>query len=184
MRTGDFFASYISTTGVARGSAVLDLGTGSGVCAIFAARQARRVVGVDINPAAVRCAAANALLNNLAEVLEIRQGDLYGPVDGERFDLIVFNPPFLFGTPASDLDHAWRSNDVAERFADGLDGHLNSGGQALILLSTWSDMTRFVAALDKRTLSLAVVAERSYYNERMVIVRIRPVRQEPAGAGS
>jgi release factor glutamine methyltransferase len=182
MRTGEFFASHISSTDVGRQSAVLDLGTGSGVCAIFAARQARRVVGVDINPAAVRCATANALLNNLQDVVDFRQGDLYAPVEGERFDLILFNPPFLFGTPASALDHAWRSNDVAERFADGLGRHLNSGGHALILLSTYSDMTRFVAALDKQNLSLAVVAERSYYNERLVIVRIQPVRQSSAGA--
>ena len=182
MRTGEFFASHISSMDLGRESAVLDLGTGSGVCAIFAARQARRVVGVDINPAAVRCATANALLNNLQDVVNFRQGDLYAPVQGERFDVILFNPPFLFGTPASDLDHAWRSNDVAERFADGLAAHLNPGGRALILLSTYSEMTRFITALDRKDFSLTVVAERSYYNERLVIVGIQPVPPSSAGA--
>ncbi len=184
MRTGEFFAFHISASDLSRESTVLDLGTGSGVCAIFAARRARRVVAIDINPAAVRCAAANALLNNLQSVMEVRQGDLYGPVDGERFDVILFNPPFLFGTPTSDLDQAWRSNDVAERFAEGLLRHLNPGGYALILLSTYSDMTRFVAALDQPHLSLAVVAERRYYNERLVIVRVELSRHSDGGLKS
>ncbi len=176
MRTGEFFASHISASDISRDSTVLDLGTGSGVCAIFAARQARRVLAIDINPAAVRCAAANALLNNLQTIMEVRQGDLYAPVGGERFDVILFNPPFLFGTPTSELDQAWRSNDVAERFAEGLVRHLNPGGYALILLSTYSDMTRFVAALDQPQLSAVVVAERRYYNERLVIVKVALTR--------
>jgi len=98
-RTGQFFASRIDSRLVSRESEVLDMGTGSGVCAVFAANHARRVVAVDINPAAVRCARINALLNNLDHKIEVRHGDLFAPVAGERFDLILFNPPFLCGTP-------------------------------------------------------------------------------------
>ncbi len=65
LRTGEFFASQIDSRLVGRDAEVLDMGTGSGVCAVFAARHARRVVAVDINPAAVRCAGINALLNHL-----------------------------------------------------------------------------------------------------------------------
>ncbi len=60
---------------------------------------ARRVVAVDINPAAVRCAQINALLNQLEQRIEVRRGDLFAPVAGERFDLVLFNPPFLRGAP-------------------------------------------------------------------------------------
>jgi len=56
LRTGEFFASQIDSKLVNRDSEVLDMGTGSGVCAVFAANHARRVVAVDINAAAVRCA--------------------------------------------------------------------------------------------------------------------------------
>ena len=55
-RTGAFLAAQLDATQVAADAEVLDMGTGSGVCAIFAARHARRVVAVDINPAAVGCA--------------------------------------------------------------------------------------------------------------------------------
>src|SRR5579862_4552080 len=64
-RTGEFLASQIDSRLVQRDWEVLDMGTGSGICAVFAARHARRVVAVDINAAAVRCAGINALLNHL-----------------------------------------------------------------------------------------------------------------------
>ncbi|HVT59851.1 MAG TPA: methyltransferase [Thermoanaerobaculia bacterium] len=114
----------------------LDLGTGSGVGAIFAARRGYRVVAVDVNPHAVRCARANALLQGLEERIEVRQGDLFAPVAGERFDLVLFNPPFFRGAPGDDLDAAWRSPDAIERFVAGLPAVLAPGGRGLVLLST------------------------------------------------
>src|SRR5687767_14697484 len=59
--------------------AVLDLGTGSGIGAVFAAQRGASVVAVDINPEAVRCARINALLNDLDERIEVRRGDLFEP---------------------------------------------------------------------------------------------------------
>ena len=112
-RTGEFLASQIDSRLVQRDWEVLDMGTGSGVCAVFAAKHARRVVAVDINPAAVRCAGINALLNHLEHKIDVRHGDLFAPVPGERFDLILFNPPFVQGAPRDDRDRAWRSNDIA-----------------------------------------------------------------------
>src|SRR5579864_1956262 len=66
-RTGEFLASTLDSNTVQRDFRVLDMGTGSGVCAIFAARHAARVVAVDINPAAVRCANINVLLNRVED---------------------------------------------------------------------------------------------------------------------
>ena len=116
LRTGAFFASRIDGRLVAADAEVLDMGTGSGVCALFAARHARRVVAVDINPGAVRCATVNALLNHLEARIELHHGDLFSPVAGRRFDLILFNPPFLAGAPKDARDAAWRSSDVPQTF--------------------------------------------------------------------
>ena len=77
--------------------AVLDMGTGSGIAAIAAARRGARVVAVDISTEAVRCARINVLLNRVDDRVEIRCGDLFEPVQGERFDLVLFNPPFYAG---------------------------------------------------------------------------------------
>jgi HemK-related putative methylase len=172
-RTGAFLAAQINSELVHGNMEVLDMGTGSGVCAVFAAMHARRVVAVDINPAAVRCAVINTLLNDLDHKIDVRHGDLFGPVRGERFDLVLFNPPFLRGTPRNDRDCAWRSNDVAERFAAGLALHLKPGGCALVLLSTFGDGRSFLEAFHNQGFEIAVHAERRFLNERLTVFRLR-----------
>jgi SAM-dependent methyltransferase len=72
----------------------LDLGTGCGVQALLAARHSEKVICVDRNPRAVAFASSNAKLNGLTNV-ECREGDLFEPVRGLLFDLIVSNPPFV-----------------------------------------------------------------------------------------
>ncbi|MGH9772993.1 MAG: methyltransferase, partial [Candidatus Acidiferrales bacterium] len=81
---------------------VLDLGTGCGALALYAASEARRVLGADINPRAVEFMLLNAALNGLPNV-EAFVGDRFEAVNGHRFDLILCNPPF-FLTPKSKLD--------------------------------------------------------------------------------
>lgn len=175
-RTGAFLATHLDERQVDPDTEVLDLGTGSGVCALFAARHARRVVAVDINAAACRCAGINARLNHLEHRIDVRHGDLFAPVRGERFDLIVFNPPFLRATPRNDRDRAWRSADVAERFAAELGEHLKPGGYALIVLSTFGDAEAFLEELRQRAFAISVLAERRFVNERLAIFRVEPAR--------
>ena len=172
LRTGEFFASQLQVDVIGSDSEVLDMGTGSGVCALFAAQHARRVVAVDINAAAVRCARINALLNNLEDRVDARHGDLYGPVAGERFDLILFNPPFIIGEPRNDRDRAWRATNVAERFAAGLGRHLKPGGAALLLLSTYGDAAAFLAPLLERGHRISRAAERCYLGERLTLYSV------------
>jgi methylase of polypeptide subunit release factors len=173
LRTGAFFADIIAAQRLGNDGDVLDLGTGSGVCAVFAARHARRVVAVDINRAAVRCAAINAQLNKLETRIECLQGDLFASVAGRRFDAIFFNPPFIVGAPVNPRDCAWRATDVAARFADGLQAHLTPDGRAYLLLSTYGDACAlFVDELLQRGYSLAVFATRRFVNERATILEV------------
>ena len=83
------------------GAVGLDLCTGSGVLAIAAARHGcRHVAAVDISRRAVAAAWCNARLNGVS-VQSVR-GDLFEPVRGRRFDLIVSNPPYV-PTPAGEI---------------------------------------------------------------------------------
>jgi len=75
---------------------ILDLGCGCGIQALHAARHGDVVVATDLNTRAVETTAFNALLNGIENV-EVRKGDLFGPVEGEAFDLILVNPPFVIG---------------------------------------------------------------------------------------
>jgi release factor glutamine methyltransferase len=177
-RTGEFLASLLDSNLVGGQDEVLDMGTGSGVGAVFAAKYARRVVAVDINPAAVRCAGINALINGVDGEIDVRHGDLFAPVHGEKFDLILFNPPFLRGAPTDDRDRAWRSSDVAERFAEGLREHLKPRGSALVLLSTFGDGGHYLNAFCEQSLGVSVFAERRFINERLTVFRVAPLESQ------
>lgn len=72
---------------------VLDLGTGTGICAVCLAKLGHEVVATDLSAAAVRCAKSNAARNGVR--FECYRSDLLGSVEG-RFDLIVFNLPYNF----------------------------------------------------------------------------------------
>ena len=176
-RTGEFLASQIDAGRIGCDWDVLDMGTGSGVCAVIAARYARRVVAVDINIAAIRCARVNAMLNHLEHRIDVRHGDLFTPLGGERFDLILFNPPFKLGTPRDDRDRAWRSNDIAARFAAGLADHLKPGGCALLVLSSFGDAPVFLGEFRQRGLDSTVLAERRFVNEKLAIFRLMPAKE-------
>ena len=176
--TGAFFASQLDSRLIAPDNSVLDIGTGSGVCALCAARHARRVMAVDINAAAVRCARVNVLMNQLEHKIDVLHGDLFAPVADQLFDLILFNPPFLRGVPRNDRDRAWRSSDVAERFAQGLSAHLTPSGSALVLLSTFGDAEAFLREFRVRGYEIAVHAERQFLAETVAIFRVRPPRHQ------
>jgi release factor glutamine methyltransferase len=165
LRSGEFLTQQLA--GLPAGTRVLDLGSGSGACGIVAARRGCSVTAVDINPAAVRCTRINALLNDV--VLDTRQGDLFEPVRGERFDLVLFNPPYYRGVPRDGLDHAWRSPDVIERFSLELGDHLSTGGHALLVLSSDGEQSAFLQALAANRCTYRAVAERDFRNEQMTV---------------
>ena len=180
MRTGAWFAGLLDGQLIGSDTTVLDLGTGSGIGALFAARHARQVLALDINPAAVNCARANALMHRVADRVEVCHSDLFAAAGARRFDLVLFNPPFLAGPPASDHDRAWRSVDVPERFAAQLHRHLRPGGQALLLLSSFGGAHRYLAALARHGCAAQPFAARHYYNERLVALSVRPAAAAPA----
>jgi len=151
----------------------LDMGTGSGIGAVFAARLGYRVTAVDINPEAVRCARINALQHHLEEQIEVRLGDLFDPVRSDRFDVVLFNPPFFRGQPRSALDAAWRSVDVPERFVAGLPAALPPAGVALLVLSTDGVQDAWLRAFSQSPLQVDVVARQHFGNEIMCVYGLR-----------
>ena len=117
--------------------AALDLGCGAGTLALLLAAHAERVVGADINPRAIEIGRFNAALNGIGNV-EFRCGDLYEPVQGERFDLIVSQPPYYPGGEKTFLHGGPRGDEIARRVVGGVAGLLCRDGRALIL-SSWPE---------------------------------------------
>ncbi len=171
-RTGEFLAQSLSPALIPIGSRVVDMGTGSGVVAISAAQWAKDVTAIDINPEAVRCASINALLNHAEERVRVLLGDLFAPVPEEKFDVVLFNPPYYRGTPRSEFERALHSNDIVERFTHQLRDHLAPNGCALILLSTDGDTPAFLELFRANRFTIEIVAERDLVNERLTLYRL------------
>jgi carbamoyltransferase len=115
--------------------AVLDLCTGSGVQALALAAQAERLVAVDLNPRAAALARLNAQLNGV-EDFDVRCGDLYAPLRGEQFDVIVANPPFVTSPYSSGpAYHAGGASGdrILRRVIQGWKRHLRQGGRAFAI---------------------------------------------------
>ena len=117
-----------------RVSSALDVGTGSGLLAILAARHCEQVVATDVTKRALAFARFNLAMNG-AENVELRLGDRYEPVQGELFDLIVCNPPFVV-SPATTLqyrDSGLPTDTISETTVRGAAEHLASDGWAQIM---------------------------------------------------
>jgi len=115
----------------------LDLGTGCGVQALHLARHSGRVVATDVNARALRLARWNAALNDVADVVEVRDGSFFEPVADERFDLIATNPPFVI-SPATGERLVYRDSGlpgdrVVEDIVRTAPRHLNPGGWCQVL---------------------------------------------------
>lgn len=148
------------------GDRVLDLGTGSGVNAVLAAGTAREVLAVDINPAAVAAAVANAERNGVADRVEVRHGDVFSTVDG-RFDLIVFDPPFRWFAPRDAFEAASTDEDyrALEAFFAGARDHLTPAGRLLVFFGTSGDLAHLRELTADAGFHAAVVAHGTFTRE-------------------
>lgn len=112
----------------------LDLCSGSGIQGLIASGYSEQVICVDINPRAVRLARFNAQLNGI-DNLEVRLGSLYAAVPGERFDVILANPPFV-PSPVRALgfrDGGGRGEDVLAEIVRGAGERLDAGGRLCVV---------------------------------------------------
>ena len=117
----------------------LDLGTGCGVQSLHLARHARTIVATDLNPRALTLARLTADLNGIT--VDLREGDLYGPVAGERFDLVVTNPPYVLSPPTGERltyrEGTRTSDGLVEAVVRQGAEHLSDGG-VLQVLANWA----------------------------------------------
>lgn len=119
----------------------LDLGTGCGIHALLAARHSNRVLAVDLNPRAVQMAAFNTKLNGLPNI-ECLEGDLFGPVREQKFDLIITNPPFVISPEMKYIyrDSGLGADQICRKIVHQAPRYLNEGGFCHILCN-WAEKT-------------------------------------------
>jgi hypothetical protein len=118
------------------GERALDLCTGNGIQAILLAAHAAHVVATDVNARALEYAEFNAALNGV-ENIETRHGSFFEPVDGERFDLVVANPPYVVSPESAYLfrDSGLPGDAVSEHVVRHAPAALKPGAFASILIA-------------------------------------------------
>lgn len=114
----------------------LDVGTGTGIQALLLARHADEVVATDVNPRALRMTRLNAALNRVSGI-EVRLGGLLDPVAGERFDLVVANPPYVISPEHGYQfrDAGGRGDELVRELVRGLPSVLTNSGVGIVLVS-------------------------------------------------
>lgn len=129
------------------GPRVLDVGTGSGAIALVLARLGKEVTAIDVDPEAIACARANAEANGVA--VRALCSDLFSALEGERFDLIVFNAPLSHDRIEHPVDRVARDPDGALtlRFLREAPRHLTPNGFVALLASSVGRREAFVEGL-------------------------------------
>lgn len=148
---------------------VLDMGTGSGVNAILAAGVGAEVVGVDINPAAVEAARANAERNGVPATFVV--SDVFSAVEGS-FDLVVIDPPFRWFRPRDMLEAAIADDGYRAigRFFAGLPERLRPEGRVLLFFGTSGDQEHVLGLATAAGLRIATVAARRLERDGTVVM--------------
>jgi release factor glutamine methyltransferase len=186
--SSECFAGFIDRLDLA-GKHVADVGTGTGILALAAARAgAARVTALDINPNAALNAAANARANGFTDRVDALCSNLFSALPAEpMFDVILSSPPKHAGEPRDLADRGWhagpRYRDIAALFEQARE-RLKPGGRVYVMVSSDSDIALLVALMERAGFRVQVVHEHSLYIESMIIYELRVERDSGAsGAG-
>jgi release factor glutamine methyltransferase len=175
--TSEFFAGFLGTLDLT-GKRVAEVGTGSGILALAAARAgAADVVALDINPNAARAAAANAEANGLgSRVTAVCANLLSAVAPRPLFDVILSSPPSFPGEPRDLADRAWHAGpgyrDIALLFEQAR-VRLKPDGCIYVLLSSDSDLDVLGGLIAQAGFHARLVAERSIIFESFILYELR-----------
>ena len=164
---------------------VLDLGTGTGFLGILAARAARQVVATDVVAASVECARANAILNGLLPKMDFRQGELFAPVSGMTFDLVLANLPQMPTPPGREgiNDPRLLADDggpdgwaLLDRVVREAPGHLRTRGRLLFTCFAFLGIRRALAKVEAAGLQGSIVGRELHPFPRVGLERLDYIR--------
>lgn len=184
--TSELFAGFVAEVGM-KGKRVAEVGTGSGIIALAAARAgAETVVAIDINPNAARAARDNARANGLGDrVYGVCSNLMGGIAPRPLFDVILSSPPSFPGEPRDLADRAWHAGpeyrDIAALFEQARD-RLAPDGRVYLLLSSDSDLKLLGDLIAKAGFSAQLAKRRSIVIEDFVLYELR--LRSSAGAAS
>jgi release factor glutamine methyltransferase len=175
--SSEYFAEFIDGLDL-KDKSVADVGTGSGVLALAAARAgAAYVLAVDINPNAALSAMENAKLNGFSDrVTSVCMNLLAGVSPGPLFDVILSSPPKHAGEPRDLADRGWHAGpqhrDIADLFGQARE-RLKPLGRLYVMMSSDSDLDLFSRLIREAGFSARLAVERSFYIQSMLLYELK-----------
>lgn len=168
---------FAENLNIQRRDDVLEIGTGTGLISIYTAQRTKRVVATDINKHAVKCALKNTITNKTYNI-ELRQGDLFEPVEGEKFDLILFNTPYLPTSEDEKLDEELNAafdgglegRDTIDRFIEEVKEYLNDEGRVQLVQSSLADNEKTLSKLEELGFDTEITASEKCFFEEIVVI--------------
>ena len=162
---------------VENGKSVLEIGTGSGIVAMYASKLTDKVTATDINFDAIQLAESNFKANNIDNV-ELLFGNLFEPVNDRKFDVILFNTPYLpteEGEVLEDnlnyaFDGGLNGRKVIDLFLNEVKNHLNDGGIVQLIQSSLSDNDETLNKLDELGFIAEIAKKEHYFFEDIVLI--------------
>ena len=159
------------------GQSVLEIGTGSGLVSMYASLLTDDVTATDINYNALELAEKNFRLNNI-NTIRLEFGDLFEPVKDKKFDVILFNTPYL-PTDSDDIinddlnyafDGGLDGRKVIDRFIKEAPNHLNDKGIIQIIQSSLSDNDRTLDMFDRNGFVAEIAESEKFFFEEIVLI--------------
>jgi release factor glutamine methyltransferase len=173
--TSAFFAKFLQSLDL-RGKTVVEVGAGSGILSLSAAKAgAISVTALDINPAAVEATNLNAAKNGLVQV-EAFQSDLFSAIPAERkFDVVISSPPSFSGEPRDDADRAWHAGpgyrDILPLFAQAAQ-RLQPHGRMYLLLSSDTNLALMDSLIRSAGFNPTQIAKQSIWIEAFYLYEL------------
>ena len=162
---------------IKEGQSVLEIGTGSGIVAMYASRLTDKITVSDINFDACELARKNFEDNNI-ENIEILFGNMFEPVENRKFDVILFNTPYL---PTEDdeviddtinyaFDGGLNGRKVIDLFLNEVGNHLNDGGIVQMIQSSLSGNEETLEKLDNLGFIAEIKASEHFFFEDITLI--------------
>lgn len=154
----------------------LELGCGTGIISVFAAKKNAMVTASDINSEAIKNALFNAKLNDVK--IEAIESDLFQKMEGSVFDLIVINPPYYPKNPKNMAENAWFCGENFEYFNQlflQLDKHIHSKSEVYMILSIDCEIKKIEAIAFEQNFQLSEIQRIKVNGELNFIFEIAQV---------